>query len=146
MNKDGSMFLDNILFSNKTGKLLKKTLDLQLQKQNVISSNIANADTPGYKAVDLQFEEQLRTAIGAGNALKMKATQSKHFTSDINRLKTIKAEVVEETDPARPDGNNVQIEKEMSKMIETQLMYNSVVQAISKRGGILRYAIEEGKR
>jgi flagellar basal-body rod protein FlgB len=43
------MLLDKILFSDRTPKLLKKTVDLNLQKNSVISSNIANADTPGYK-------------------------------------------------------------------------------------------------
>tara|TARA_B100000315_G_scaffold43510_1_gene38418 strand:+ start:10469 stop:10894 length:426 start_codon:yes stop_codon:yes gene_type:complete len=138
--------LDRILFSDKTPKLLKKTLDLHLQKNSVISSNIANADTPGYKAVDLKFDEQLRTAIGSGNQIKMKATQERHFTSDVKQIDKVKPSVSEESDPARPDGNNVKIEKEMSKLVETQLMYNSIVQAMTKRGGILRYAVEEGKR
>ncbi len=140
------MLLDQLLFSDSTPKLLKKTLDLYLQKNSVISSNIANADTPGYKAVDLKFDEQLRTAIGSGNQIKVKATQRGHFTSDIKQIDKITPIVSEETDPARPDGNNVKIEKEMSKLVETQLMYSSIVQAISKRGGILRYAVEEGKR
>ncbi len=140
------MLLDKILFSDKTPKLLKKTLDLHLQKNSLISSNIANADTPGYKAVDLKFDEQLRTAIGSGNQIKMKATQKRHFTADVKQIDKIKPTVSEESDPARPDGNNVKIEKEMSKLVETQLMYNSIVQAMTKRGGILRYAVEEGKR
>lgn len=140
------MLLDKILFSDTTPKLLKKTLDLYLQKNSVIASNIANADTPGYKAVDLKFDKQLQTAIGSGNQLKMKATQKGHFTNDIKQIDKIKPTISEESDPARPDGNNVKIEKEMSKLVETQLMYNSIVQAILKRGGILRYAVEEGKR
>ena len=138
--------LDRILFSDKTPKLLKKTLDLYLQKNSVISSNIANADTPGYKAVDLKFDEQLQTAIGSGNQIKMKATQKRHFTTDVKQIDKVKPTVSEESDPARPDGNNVKIEKEMSKLVETQLMYNSIVQAMTKRGSILRYAVEEGKR
>ncbi|HJP18903.1 MAG TPA: flagellar basal body rod protein FlgB [Nitrospinota bacterium] len=138
--------LDRMLFSDKTPKLLKKSLDLHLQKNSVISSNIANVDTPGYKAVDLKFDEQLQSAIGTGNQIKMKATQKKHFTADIKQIDKVKPTVSEENDPARPDGNNVKIEKEMSKLVETQLMYNSIVQAMTKRGGILRYAIEEGKR
>ena len=117
------MLLDQLLFSDSTPKLLKKTLDLYLQKNSVISSNIANADTPGYKAVDLKFDEQLRTAIGSGNQIKVKATQRGHFTSDIKQIDKITPIVSEESDPARPDGNNVKIEKEMSKLVETQLMY-----------------------
>ncbi len=138
--------LDRMLFSDKTPKLLKKSLDLHLQKNSVISSNIANADTPGYKAVDLKFNEQLQSAIGTGNQIKMKATQKKHFTADVKQIDKVKPNVSEESDPARPDGNIVKIAKEMSKLVETQLMYNSIVQAMTKRGGILRYAIEEGKR
>ena len=105
------MLLDQLLFSDSTPKLLKKTLDLYLQKNSVISSNIANADTPGYKAVDLKFDEQLRTAIGSGNQIKVKATQRGHFTSDIKQIDKITPIVSEESDPARPDGNNVKIEK-----------------------------------
>ena len=93
----------------------------------MISSNIANANTPGYKAVDLKFNEQLRTAIGAGNQIKMKATQKRHFTTNIKQIDKVKPNVSEESDPARPDGNIVKIAKEMSKLVETQLMYNSIV-------------------
>lgn len=138
-------FIDKILFSDTTPRLLKKTLDFHLQKNSVISSNIANADTPGYKAVDIKFEEQLRTAIGSGDQIKMKATQNEHFTSDINQIDKVTPTILEESDPARPDGNNVRIEKEMSKLVETQLKYNAIAQAITKRGSILRYAIGEGK-
>ncbi len=139
-------FLDQVLFSDKTPKVLKKVLDFNLQRNNQIASNIANIDTPGYKATDIKFEDQLRTAIGAGNQLKMKATQNGHISADIKKLDNIKPEVIEEDDPSRPDGNNVSLEKEMYKLVETQLMYNSVIQAITKRGSILRYAVEEGKR
>lgn len=140
------MLLDQILFSDRTPKLLKKTLDFYLKRNSLIASNISNIDTPGYKATDIKFKDQLRTAIGAGNQIQMKATQEKHFTADINRLDKIKPQILQESDPARPDGNNVNIEKEMFKLVETQLMYNTTVQAMLKRGSILRYAVEEGRR
>ncbi len=76
----------------------------------------------------------------------MKATQKIHFTTDVKQIDKVKPIVSEDNDPARPDGNNVKIEKEISKLVETQLMYNSIVQAMTKRGGILRYVVEEGKR
>lgn len=138
--------LDQILFSEKTPKFLKKNLDFYLQRNNLIASNIANVDTPDYKAVDIKFNDILKRAIGIGNQLKMKGTKDNHFSTNIKQLDKIKPRVVEENDPARPDGNNVKIEKEMFKLVETQLMYNSIIQAMIKRGGILRYAIEEGRR
>lgn len=138
--------LDSILFSDKVPKLLKKTLDLYLHRNSHIASNIANIDTPGYKATDIKFVDQLGKAIGSTNQLRMKATKGMHFTTDIKHFDKIKPDVFEENNPARPDGNNVNLEKEMLKLVENQLKYITTVQAMIKRGGILRYAVEEGKR
>lgn len=139
-------FLDKILFSDRTPKFLKKNLDFYLMRNSLIASNIANIDTPGYKASDIKFDDLLKKVVGTGNQLKMKATNDNHITSDIKQIDKIKPKIVTESDPARPDGNNVKIEKEMLKLVETQLMYNSIVQAMTKKGGILRYAVEEGRR
>lgn len=139
-------FLDKILFSDRTPKFLKKSLDFYLKRNGLIASNIANIDTPDYKALDIKFGDLLKKAVGTGNHLKMKATNENHFTSDMKQIDKIKPRIVTESDPARPDGNNVKIEKEMLKLVETQLMYNAIVQAMTKKGGILRYAVEEGRR
>src|SRR5688572_2950158 len=58
---------------------LNTSLNLRLANQNVISSNIANADTPGYKAKAMEFESALRDALGVGEATPPSATHSDHI-------------------------------------------------------------------
>ena len=66
---------------------LNTSLNLRLLNQNVISSNIANADTPGYKAKTMEFEGALRDALGAGGDLPMHGVRSQahHPSGDRSR-------------------------------------------------------------
>lgn len=122
---------------------LNTSLNLRLLNQNVISSNIANADTPGYKAKAVEFESALRDALGVGNQLPTAETQSNHI-------------VHRSTDPVEPqiyedpngieslDGNTVDRATEMAKLAENQLLYDASVEMLKKKLGMLKYAISEG--
>lgn len=122
---------------------LNTSLNLRLVNQNVISSNIANADTPGYKAQAMEFESAFRSALNAGQPLPMETTDPGHIAP-------------RETDPVAPeiyddpngveslDGNTVNRSEQMSKMAENQLMYDSSVEMMKRKLGMLKYAITEG--
>jgi flagellar basal-body rod protein FlgB len=123
---------------------LNTSLNLRLTNQNVISSNIANADTPGYKAKAMEFEGALRQALGTGEGLKMTETSAKH-------------QVPRQTDPVNPeiyedpttgveslDGNTVDRAAEMAKMAENQLLYDASAEMLKRKLGMLKYAITEG--
>lgn len=94
-------------------KLLQKIMDICSYRQKILASNIANADTPHYKAKDINFQEELK-----------KASQSESKIYDVIESPT--------TMPNR-DGNTVNLEVEMTKLTETLLMYNSAIQLLSKR-------------
>ncbi|MFQ5715842.1 MAG: flagellar basal body rod protein FlgB [Nitrospinales bacterium] len=137
------MLIDRILFSDKTPLLLKKNLDFQSQRNLLIAGNISNVNTPGFKAQDVRFEDQLRDAVESKDKLVLKTTHEKHFGPSKDSIKKMQPEVFEEVDAARSDGNNVNIDKEMLKLAETQIKYNATIQIMAKRGSTVRAAVSE---
>lgn len=138
------MLIDRLLFSDTVPLLLKKNLDFQSQRQLLIADNISNVNTPGYKAKNIDFQSTLQEVIGQGDQLTMKATNGKHFgISSKASIKALQPEVFEEEDAARSDGNNVNIDKEMMALAETQIIYNATIQMMAKRGSTIRAAITE---
>lgn len=137
------MLIDRLLFSDNAPNILKKALDFQSQRQLLISSNISNLDTPGYKAKDIDFKSQLVSAIGRSNDLAMKVTHANHFGPGGSALKAIQPQIFVEPDAPRSNGNNVNIDKEMAKLAENQIAYSATIQLMSKRGSTIRAAINE---
>ena len=108
------MLIDRLLFSNTVPKAMKKSLDLLSVRQNLISSNIGNLDTPGFKASDLDFQGQLRDALGSKGQLTLKATNDKHFGPKTSNISSLKPEPFEEEEAAKSNGNNVNVDKEQT--------------------------------
>jgi len=132
-----------ILFSN-TVVMLEKLLDFQSQRHKIISTNIAHADTPGYKGHDLRFSDELKKAVGAGGTIPLKKTNERHLPVGMSRLKEMKGRVVPYGDAAnRLDGNTVSIDKEMAKLAENSLYYNTAAQIISRKLGSIKNTITE---
>ena len=109
-------------------------------RQNILSSNIANADTPGYAAKDLgamSFKQQL------GAQLAMQTSEAGHlagFTPNLtSKAITIKA------DSATPDGNTVSLEDELQKSSQTSMDYQLASQLYAKNKNMLRIAVGSSK-
>jgi len=123
-----------------TGALIK-SLDVAALRQKVIAQNIANLNTPNYKRSYVSFSEELSRARGR---LSLKTTNPRHFPAP---GVAGKPEVrVESSTSMRPDGNNVDLDREMLDMVTNQLYYNALVQKISDRYAGWRYIINEGRR
>ena len=107
--------------------VLDQAADAAWLRNEAISNNIANADTPGYKRQDVSFEEELKHALKAN---KYESLDQK--VGDIN-LKHIEGRVY--TDSAnysyRLDGNNVDIDNENVELASNQIKYNAMIQSIS---------------
>lgn len=137
------------LFST-TVDLLGKSIDLRAQNQNLIASNIANAETPNFTPKSLQFEKELQGALKSGNkrGATAAATNPRHIPvrTPGAELQAVSGKVIET--PAKTpgkDGNAVELENEMGKMTENQVMFNVSVQMLTKKFEGLRSAIREGK-
>lgn len=136
--------ISSILFSEKSSKIVKKSIDLNARKVSVASSNIANAETPGYKAVRLNFEEALKSAV-SGNSMKMKTTNLRHIQPKNEALAHFKPRIEVDKSPGRIDGNNVDIDREVTDMAEAQIAYDAAISAMKKREGIVKSAVTDSR-
>lgn len=119
------------LFNNTNFRLLQQGLDAVWTKQKVINQNIANQNTPGYKAKSVKFSSVLND--------KCKYVQyHKNDNSDIN----IKTTITEAKGTnQRLDGNNVDVEKEMMDLVDAQYQYDVLSGKISNEFSMIRTAI-----
>ena len=130
----GVIYMLDKIISNTS--LIKKSLDASWTKNEAISQNIANVDTPGYKRKTVKFEEFINTEMKKS---KIANGQSKLSGDDI------KVSVDTITPGYRLDGNNVDIEREMALMAENSIRYNTLIKAISGQYSRLNIAIN-GRR
>jgi len=134
----------NNLFDS-TSNLLIKTAQLHSQKAEVIASNIANLDTPGYKAKKFEFAKQLQAASAAAeNSLAMTATDVNHFGHSSN-INLIQGNVTSKTNSLGGlDGNSVNLDQEMADQAINNWAYTRAMQMLKSKMAILKNAIVEG--
>ncbi len=102
---------------------LASILDAASLRHRVVSQNVANVNTPGYRRLAVAFTSDLAKAVGTpGSPLP-------------------KARVVVEDGPERVDGNTVDIDREMNDLTKNALLYQAAAQIITNRIGLLRAAI-----
>lgn len=122
---------------------LNTSLNLRLANQNVISSNIANADTPGYKAKTMEFESALRDALGVGDQLPPAQTNPNHVVH--RSTDPVDPEIYDDPNGVESlDGNTVDRAHEMAKLAENQILYDASIEMLKRKLGMLKYAISEG--
>jgi len=135
----------DIRITDRTIATLQKSLDLRQQKQQVIAGNIANADTPGYAARKISFEENLRRAINTPE-IDSKKTNAKHFPIGSTGISGVQATVTQQRDGVNfGDGNSVSIDEEMLDLAENQLLYEASSQILKKKFSMLKYAVSDGR-
>lgn len=113
---------------DKTTDALAASIRMRQMRHNLTSANIANAETPNYKAKKLEFENALASALenpaGAPEGLN------------------IQPDIFENPDVAvNNDGNTVDLEKEMSALAENSILYKAALQLINKKMAAMKYAI-----
>jgi flagellar basal-body rod protein FlgB len=100
-------------------------------RQQAISRNLANIDTPGYEAQTVNFEETLQHLLGPGGSLPLRITDASHQLSSEQEMRFSLS-----TRPGgtfRADQNNVDVDVEMTEMSEAGIQYQAVSQAISQK-------------
>jgi flagellar basal-body rod protein FlgB len=132
---------------DKTTRALGASLSLRQTRQNVISSNIANAETPGYQAKKVDFEEALARALEGEDQAKLEGADPAHFAQGPGAISRVRADIYENPDAAvNNDGNTVDVEKEMATLAENSFMYKAAIQLINKKMAALKYAATDGGR
>ena len=131
------------LFDSDIG-LIGSVLDMQLQRQNVVTSNMANVKTPGYRARKLSFEDELQAALGLDKRGKVSRTDEKHMPVVFDP-KGFGPEWEKAFRPRIIHGEDrVDLDKEMAVMAKTNLHYSALTQVIHKKFDGLKTIIQEG--
>lgn len=111
--------------------LLFQQLNFRGERQKVISSNIANIDTPDYKTKDLKFQSILNKSKH-DTQLQLTRTNSKHMglleSSKKNKMEMYEVKGLEEQN----DGNNVNLDTQMGAMSKNSIMFNAIQNSIKK--------------
>lgn len=119
--------------SDITYKLIKKSLDAGALRQKVLANNIANLNTRGFKRSDVVFEEALKEELKKNNSLEKAAAIEPVVVKD-------------NTTSMREDGNNVDIDMEMSNVAANTILYNTLITQLNTRMSIMRHIISEGRK
>ncbi len=126
--------------------LTGKVLDMRLQRQNLVASNLANVNTPGYKEKTLEFEGELQKALGLDAKGKMTKTSKMHIPAAFD-AGTFNGKFLSNFEPRVVHGENaVDMDKEMVTMAKNTLQYNALTQIISKSFRGMTKIIQDGAR
>jgi len=119
------------IFQSDNYQLSRKLLDAAALRQEAIASNIANAETPGYRRLDLAptFAEQLKSRMAAGESVAGDDSLRPTLSEDLNARSV------------RPDGNSVEIEHELLAMNKNSVEYNYLTEVVSNNIKQLKLAI-----
>ncbi|MGI5891305.1 MAG: flagellar basal body rod protein FlgB [Bacillota bacterium] len=125
----------SILFDSNSLIIAEKSLDALSLRQSVISSNLANVDTPGYKSHTVVFEDILKRFLSSSGS-----------SINSSRLNNLQPQIRENKDSSlRDDGNNVDITAEKIELSRTQLQYEYLIRAVSSELSRMKYVINEGR-
>ena len=120
---------------DRTFSVIEQLMSWASKRQQALASNVANQDTPAYRAKDYAFDSELKSAV------VLTATSAKHI-SPIQETST--ARVIEVGTREKPNGNNVDIERELAEITKNGLQYLTLVQYLNQKIRTLRSAINEG--
>jgi flagellar basal-body rod protein FlgB len=130
---------------DRTVDLLGKVLDLRQRKQELIASNIANAQTPEYVPSQLSFEDDLARAL-QDHQQAPPAAHPRHIAVAPTNLDTLQGQVVRRPDHGLSiDGNGVDLDKQLIAQSENQLLYETTTQILSKKFSTLKYVCQDGR-
>lgn len=127
---------------NVTGKVM----DLRLQRQNLVTANIANVNTPGYKARRLEFEEKLQDALNQNALGKMTRTTENHLPNTFS-AEGFKGDGLQDFRAREIYGQDaVDIDNEMATNAKNTMMYNALAMVIKKSFDGMNKVIQEGSK
>jgi flagellar basal-body rod protein FlgB len=126
--------------------ILEKAMGLRSTRHNVLSANVANMDTPNYKAFEVHVEEALQAQNKNSRRLQMERTNARHLPlRSYTDRDLISASKRTAHLSLRADGNTVDIDETMGKMAENTIKFKTAAQLISRKFRGLKNAIQGGK-
>jgi flagellar basal-body rod protein FlgB len=127
--------------------LMQSAMDYRAARQDMISGNIANADTPYYRPRDLRFEEVLQQKSASifadkSQTLTMRRTDGAHLTGVDSTSLDKASTFFRDGHMARNDGNSVDLDVETTEMAKNSTMFNALTAALKKDSAIFKSVID----
>lgn len=123
-------------------KMMKAKMSYHSERQDILSRNVANIDTPGYQPKDLKPLDFHRLAMIESRRLRVRATNPKHITSNTKTGEAnFRSDKMRKTYETTPVENSVVLEEQMMKVAENQMEYQKVTNLYSKMTGMFKTAI-----
>ena len=125
--------------------VLSKVLHLRAENENIIGSNIANAETPGYAPARFNFEEELSQAINR-TGIPLATSQPGHIPLGAMNIESVTGTITRNPDQTGiGDGNGVSVDEEMLLLSENELLYETAVQLLQKKLSVMKFVISGGQ-
>jgi flagellar basal-body rod protein FlgB len=135
---------------NATHDLLALSMRLRSMRHELLAGNIANADTPGYRAKDIDFAAALRALVAPENAPAKFPKGGIHLIGarplDFPQGGALDPALVVQEAEAKLDGNSVDLDRQIANLVENSLSYETSLALLGRKLAGLRYAISEGRR
>lgn len=124
---------------------MQKSLDAAWSRNEIISQNIANVDTPGYKRKDVAFEEYL---INSKKRITGNRTDVRHIPISPSDIDSVEPTVTQDYSKLsmRIDGNNVDIDTEMADLAKNSIKFNALTQMLNGSFSKIKSVISEGRK
>jgi flagellar basal-body rod protein FlgB len=137
------MFMQNNF--GKTMDIMHRSMDVSLLRRDVLANNIANSDTPNFKRSVVNFESELKRAIQskAPHRLQAMVSDSRHipFHKSVDYRSVKPRKVLDYVTTAKNNGNNVDIEEESMNLLNNQLTYTLMTQAVGSQFGLVNLVL-----
>jgi flagellar basal-body rod protein FlgB len=126
-SRDGKTDTTDMSLTIPQADLLNRLLDVACLRHQVISQNLANANTPGYRKLEVSFEDAFARVLGK--------------KGDTGALRVTPRIIEGHDTPPRQDGNTVDLDKEVGNLNKNSILYNSAIQMLTSRINMMRSAI-----
>jgi flagellar basal-body rod protein FlgB len=136
-----SMKLD--FFQNQTLDAMEAYMTRLSQRQQIVASNLANIDTPGFKTKEVSFHATMQELLSE-NGLTAQTTRPEHSQGMIQVFPQAQIFEVQGL-TSKPDQNNVDLDREMLKLSQTSFAYSLITQMVRGKFGMIATSINEGK-
>ena len=131
------MFVKQAIYRHMAIPVVEKSLDAGALRDKAIANNLANVNTPGYQRIDVRFEEELKEALNK-KTLKGTRTDSRHLPVGRKEINEVCPVAYRQKNPAKPgEINNVDVDIEMSKLAENQILFNYAAKLMQSQTGAL---------
>lgn len=140
------MFLNSTF--GRTVDVLQRSMDVSLLRQDVIANNIANSDTPNFKRSEVNFETALRDALESEQRTERgfpaALTNERHIPFDrpVSYRNVEPRRVLDYQTTAKNNGNNVDIEQESMELLNNQLLYTLMSDAVRAKFSQLNLVLQ----